>query len=165
MFLISNYPPCQCSNITLTRTMSSRARTAKRRLAAANRTFGAPSEADENMTPANVSSATAFSTRTLKENRLLPLTVICARLFAASFPSLSKDPLQWGPSEKWQVIVAGLKDVPYPILQSLYNDAQFLLPSLTHPRPGQRGASRLLVRIYSTVQIVFYVRPLHHFDQ
>jgi hypothetical protein len=110
--------------------MSDRARTAKRRRAAAHRTFGAPSEADENMTPANVPSATAFSTRTLKENRLLPLTVICARVFAASFPSMSKDPLQWDPSEKWKAIVAGLKNVPYPILQSLYTTLSSSCPHL-----------------------------------
>ncbi|KAI9460835.1 hypothetical protein BJY52DRAFT_1185679 [Lactarius psammicola] len=97
--------------------MSDRARVAKRRRVG---TIGAPSEADEVVTPVNLPSASAFSTRTVKDNRVLPLTVVCARVFAASFPRMSKDPRQWEPSKKWKVVAAGLKKLPDSIVQTLF---------------------------------------------
>ncbi|KAH9025850.1 hypothetical protein EDB85DRAFT_1981342 [Lactarius pseudohatsudake] len=97
--------------------MSDRARVAKRRRVG---TIGAPSEADEVVTPVNLPSATAFSTRTVKDNRVVPLTVVCARVFAASLPRLSKDPRQWEPSKKWRVVATGLKKLPDSIVQTLF---------------------------------------------
>ncbi|KAH9025060.1 hypothetical protein EDB84DRAFT_1564190 [Lactarius hengduanensis] len=97
--------------------MSDRARVAKRRRVG---TIGAPSEADEVVTPVNLPSATAFSTRTVKDNRVVPLTVVCARVFAASLPRLSKDPRQWEPSKKWRVVAAGLKKLPDSMVQTLF---------------------------------------------
>ena len=110
--------------------MSGRARAAKRRRTGAPRTIGAPSEADEIVTPVNLPSATAFSTRTLKENRVLPLSVVCARVFAASFPRMSKDPLQWDPSERWKAVVAALKNLPDPIVHSLFTMLNSSCPHL-----------------------------------
>lgn len=100
--------------------MSDRVRAAKRRRTRAPRTIGAPSEADEVVTPVNSPTATAFSTRSIKENRLLPLSVVCARVFVASFPRMSKDPRQWEPSERWKAVIAELKNLPDAIVQNLF---------------------------------------------
>ncbi len=127
---------------TLTLTMSDRARVAKRRRVG---TIGAPSEADEVVTPVNLPSATAFSTRTVKDNRVLPLTVVCARVFAASLPRLSKDSRQWEPSKKWKVVAAELKKLPDSIVQTL-----FTMPMIW----SKRYAHRPSIIVYSTVQIV-----------
>ncbi|KAH9064176.1 hypothetical protein EDB87DRAFT_1599655 [Lactarius vividus] len=97
--------------------MSDRARVAKRRRVG---TIGAPSEADQVVTPVNLPSATAFSTRTVKDNRVVPLTVVCARVFAASLPGLSRDSRQWEPSKKWRVVATGLKKLPDSIIQTLF---------------------------------------------
>jgi hypothetical protein len=110
--------------------MSDRARAAKRRRTGAPRTIGAPSEADEIVTPINLPTATAFSTRTLKENRPLPLSVICERVFVASFPRMSKDPRQWEPSEKWKAVIAMLKNLPDPIVQTLFTMLRSSCPHL-----------------------------------
>lgn len=101
--------------------MPDRARVAKRRRTGAPRTIGAPSEADQVVTPVNLPSATAFSTRTVKDDdRVLPLSMVCARVFAASFPSMSKDSRQWEPSKRWKVVAAGLKNLPDSIVQTLF---------------------------------------------
>ncbi|KAH9004405.1 hypothetical protein EDB86DRAFT_3072718 [Lactarius hatsudake] len=107
--------------------MSDRARVAKRRRVG---TIGAPSEADEVVTPVNLPSATAFSTRTVKDNRVVPLTVVCARVFAASLPRLSKDPRQWEPSKKWRGVAAGLKKLPDSIVQTLFTMLSSSCPHL-----------------------------------
>ncbi|KAH8988818.1 RNI-like protein, partial [Lactarius akahatsu] len=107
--------------------MSDRARVAKRRRVG---TIGAPSEADEVVTPVNLPSATAFSTRTVKDNHVVPLTVLCARVFAASLPGLSKDPRQWEPSKKWRVVAAGLKKLPDSIVQTLFTMLSSSCPHL-----------------------------------
>ncbi|KAH9082037.1 hypothetical protein EDB83DRAFT_2512840 [Lactarius deliciosus] len=107
--------------------MSDRARVAKRRRVG---TIGAPSEADEVVTPINLPSATAFSTRTVKDNHVVPLTVLCARVFAASLPRLSKDPRQWEPSKKWRVVAAGLKKLPDSIVQTLFTMLSSSCPHL-----------------------------------
>src|SRR6266702_5097508 len=112
---------------TLTLTMSDRARVAKRRRVG---TIGAPSEADEVVTPVNLPSATAFSTRTVKDNRVLPLTVVCARVFAASLPRLSKDSRHWDPSKKWKVVAAELKKLPDSIVQTLFTMLSSSCPHL-----------------------------------
>jgi hypothetical protein len=129
LFVISNHTCSEHSlqNKNLTRTMS---RAAKRRRSGAPRTFGAPSEADEIVNPVNVPSATAFSTRTIRENRLIPLSVICARVFAASFPRMSKDPRQWEPSKKWKAVGAELKNLPDPIVQTLFTTLSSSCPDL-----------------------------------
>ena len=113
----------QCRSVTLT--MS-----AKRRRTGAPRTIGAPSEADEIVTPVNLPSATAFSTRTVKDNRVLPLSVVCARVFAASFPRMSKDSRQWEPSKKWKVVAAELKNLPDSIVQILFTMLSSSCPHL-----------------------------------
>ena len=100
--------------------IADRVRVAKRRRTGAPRTIGAPSEADQVVTPVNSPSATAFSTRTIKDNHILPLSVICARVFAASFPRMSKDHRQWEPSKKWEVVAAELKNLPDSIVQTLF---------------------------------------------
>ncbi|KAI9445156.1 RNI-like protein [Lactarius indigo] len=113
--------------LVLTLTMSDRARVAKRRRVG---TIGAPSEADEVVTPINLPSATAFSIRTVKDNRVVPLTLVCARVFAASLPRLSKDPRQWEPSRKWKVVAAGLKKLPDSIVQTLFTMLSSSCPHL-----------------------------------
>ncbi len=110
--------------------MSGRGRVAKRRRTRAPRTFGAPSEADQIETPVNLPSASAFSTRTVKDNRLLSLTAICARVFVASFPRLSEDRRQWEPSERWQVCASELKNLPDPTVQSLFTMLNSSCPHL-----------------------------------
>ncbi|KAI0307845.1 hypothetical protein B0F90DRAFT_1677748 [Multifurca ochricompacta] len=83
--------------------------------------IGAPSEeADEIVTPVNLPSASAFSTRTLKRNHVLPLTAICARVFVANFPKLSKDSRQWEPTQAWRVVGARLKILPDSTIQTLF---------------------------------------------
>jgi hypothetical protein len=99
--------------------MSDRSRAAKR-----TRTdppqIGAPSEADNAITPINLPSSSAFSTRTIKSNHILPLTSICARLFVATFPKLSRDPRQWEPRKRWQTFGAQLKGLSDPTIQMLF---------------------------------------------
>ncbi|KAI0257514.1 hypothetical protein BJV78DRAFT_1116630 [Lactifluus subvellereus] len=85
--------------------------------------IGAPSEADKAITPFNLPSSSAFSTRTLKtnNNHVLPLATLCARLFVANFPKLSKDPRQWEPTKTWQVVVGPqLKSLPDSTTQTLF---------------------------------------------
>lgn len=82
--------------------------------------IGAPSEADEAITPVNLPSSSAFSTRTVKSNHILPLTSICARLFVANFPKLSRDTGQWEPRKQWRVVGAQLKSLPDYTIQTLF---------------------------------------------
>lgn len=104
-------------------------RAPKRRRTGASRTIGAPSEADEIATPVNLPTATAFSTRTI--NRLLPLSMVCARVFVAFFPRMSNDPRQWEPSEKWKAVFATqLKNLPDPIVQTLFTMLESSCPHL-----------------------------------
>lgn len=106
-------------------------RAPKRRRTGAPRTIGAPSEADEIVTPVNLPTATAFSTRTIKENHLLPLSVVCARVFVAFFPRMSKDHRQWEPSKKWEAVFAPkLKNLPDPIVQTLFTMLRSSCPHL-----------------------------------
>jgi len=99
--------------------MSDRSRAAKRRRTGFPQ-IGAPSEADTAITPVNLPSSSAFSTRTVKSNHVLPLTSICARLFVANFPKLSRDPRQWEPRKQWRVISAQLKSLPDYTVQTLF---------------------------------------------
>jgi len=82
--------------------------------------IGAPSEADKAITPVNLPSSSAYSTRTLKSTHVLPLTTICARVFVANFPKFSKDPRQWEPRKAWRVVDAQLKSLPDLTIQTLF---------------------------------------------
>lgn len=99
--------------------MPDRSRAAKRRRTGFPR-IGAPSEADTAITPVNLPSSSAFSTRTVKSNHVLPLTSICARLFVDNFPKLSRDPRQWEPRKRWQVIGAQLQSLSDYTVQMLF---------------------------------------------
>ncbi|KAI9455849.1 hypothetical protein F5148DRAFT_1324597 [Russula earlei] len=82
--------------------------------------IGAPSEADKAITPVNLPSSSAFSSRTVRSNHVLPLTVICARLFVASFPKFSRDTRQWEPRKGWKAIGTQLKSLPDSTIQTLF---------------------------------------------
>jgi hypothetical protein len=99
--------------------MSDRSRAAKRRRTGPPQ-IGAPSEADKPINPVNLPSSSAFSIRTIKSNHVLPLTSICARIFIANFPKLSRDPRQWEPRKRWQVVGAQLKSLPDSTIQTLF---------------------------------------------
>jgi hypothetical protein len=99
--------------------MSARSRAAKRRRTGPPQ-IGAPSEADNAITPINLPSSSAFSTRTVKSNHILSLTSICTRHFVSTFPKLSRDPRQWEPRKQWQVFGAQLKRLPDSTIQTLF---------------------------------------------
>ena len=99
--------------------MPDRSQSAKRRRTGFPQ-IGAPSEVDDAITPVNLPSSSAFSTRTVKSNHVLPLTSICARVFVASFPKLSRDTRQWEPRKQWRVIGAQLKSLPDYTIQTLF---------------------------------------------
>ncbi|KAF8507065.1 hypothetical protein F5888DRAFT_1647422 [Russula emetica] len=82
--------------------------------------IGAPSDADKAITPVNLPSSSAFTTRTIRSNHILPLTALSARLFVASFPTFSRDPHQWEPRKSWRRIAAQLKSIPDSTIQSLF---------------------------------------------
>jgi hypothetical protein len=82
--------------------------------------IGAPSEADKVVTPVNLPSSSAFSTRTVKSSYVLPLTTLCARRFAANFPKLSKDPRQWDPTKEWRVVCRQLESLPDSTIQTIF---------------------------------------------
>lgn len=99
--------------------MSDRSRAAKRRRNALSQ-IGAPSEADTAITPVNLPSSSAFSTRTVKTDHVLSLTAFCARLFVAKFPEFSRDSRQWEPRKEWRAIGAQLKSLPDTTIQTLF---------------------------------------------
>ena len=82
--------------------------------------IGAPSEADNAITPVNLPSSSAFSTRIIRSNHVLPLTALCARAFVANFFKFSRDPRQWEPTKVWQTIGAQLERLPDSRIQSLF---------------------------------------------
>jgi hypothetical protein len=100
--------------------MSGRTKTAKRRRTGPPQ-IGAPSEADNVITPVNLPSSSAFCTRTaVKTSYVLSLTTLCARLFVANFPKLSKDPRQWEPTKEWRVVGPQLKSLPDSTIQTIF---------------------------------------------
>jgi hypothetical protein len=99
--------------------MSDRLRAAKRRRTGPPQ-IGAPSEADKAITPANLPSSSAYSTRTVKSSPVLPLIAICARVFVANFPKFSKDPRQWEPRKAWRAVSVQLKSLPDSTIQTLF---------------------------------------------
>ncbi|KAI0001984.1 hypothetical protein BJV77DRAFT_970588 [Russula vinacea] len=82
--------------------------------------IGAPSEADDAITPVNLPSSSAFSTRIIRSDHVLPLTALCARVFVANFFKFSRDPRQWEPTKAWQIIGARLERLPDSRIQSLF---------------------------------------------
>lgn len=82
--------------------------------------IGAPSDADKAITPVNLPSSSAFSTRTVRSDHILPLTVLAARLFVARFPTFSRDSQQWVPRKSWRRIATQLKRTPDSTIQSLF---------------------------------------------
>jgi hypothetical protein len=92
--------------------------------------IGAPSEADTAITPVNLPSSSAFSTRTVKSNHVQSLTSICARRFVANFPKLSRDPRQWEPRKQWRVIGAQLTSLPDYTVQMLFTMLSSSCPHL-----------------------------------
>jgi hypothetical protein len=92
--------------------------------------IGEPSEADEVITPVNLPSSSAFSTRTVKSNHVLPLTTICARVFVADFPTFSRDHRHWEPRKVWRVIGAQLQLLPDPTIQLLFSMLSSSCPHL-----------------------------------
>ncbi|KAI0274686.1 hypothetical protein BC834DRAFT_849205 [Gloeopeniophorella convolvens] len=96
-----------------------------------NPQIGAPSEADKAITPVNLPSSSAYSTRTVKPHHVQPLTTICARVFVASFPAFSKDPRQWDPRRKqWARAAAWLRALPDATVQTLFGMLSAACPHL-----------------------------------
>jgi hypothetical protein len=131
--------------------------------------IGAPSEADNAITPVNLPSSSAFSTRTVRSNHVLPLTSICARLFVASFPTFSRDPRQWEPRKAWRRIDAQLKRLPDATIQSLFSMLSSSCPHLlSHDLVKEvRIVGRVNMRecyILSHYK-VFSAWPFYHFDK
>ena len=99
--------------------MSGRTKATKRRRTGPHQ-IGAPSEADVVITPVNLPSSSAFSTRTVKSNHVLPLTTLCTRQFVANFPKFFKDPRQLEPTKEWPVVGSQLKSLPDNTIQTIF---------------------------------------------
>jgi hypothetical protein len=147
--------------------MPDHSRTSKRRRTEPQ--IGAPSDADKAITPVNLPSSSAFSTRTVRSNHVLPLTALSARLFVASFPTFSRDPRQWEPRKSWQRIAAQLKGIPDSTIQSLFAMLSSSCPHLlSHDLVKE-------VRMVNQVNIcehdisshykAFSAGPIYHFDK
>lgn len=152
--------------------MSGRTKAAKRRRTGPPQ-IGAPSEADKAITPSNLPSSSAFSTRTLKNNHFLPLTTLCARVFVANFPKLSKDPRQWEPTKTWRVVLGPrLKRLPDSTIQTLFAMLRSSCPHLLSHELVKEVRLSGFCKTYVTQSLhvvfvvykVFLARSLYHFD-
>ena len=92
--------------------------------------IGAPSEADDAITPVNLPSSSAFSTRIARSNHVLPLTAICSRVFVDNFPTFSRDPRQWEPRKVWGMVGAQLERLPDSTMQVLFAMLSASCPNL-----------------------------------
>jgi hypothetical protein len=144
--------------------MSGRTKATKRRRNGPPQ-IGAPSEADVVITPVNLPSSSAFSTRTVKSNHVLPLTTLCMRQFVANFPRFSKDPRQWEPTEEWRVIGSQLKSLPdnmiHIIFAMLGSSCPHLLSSELVKEVRRRGFCNSMPHV---VFQVFLAQSFRHLD-
>jgi hypothetical protein len=131
--------------------------------------IGAPSDADKAITPVNLPSPSAFSTRTVRTDHILPLTALSARLFVASFPMFSGDPQRWEPRKSWRRIAAQLKRIPDSTIQSLFAMLSSSCPHmLSHDLVKEvRMVNRVNIceRDISSHYKVFSAWPIYHVDK
>ena len=148
--------------------MPDRSRASKRRRTGPPQ-IGAPSNADKAITPVNLPSSSAFSTRTVRSNHIVPLTALCARLFVASFPTFSKDPRQWEPRKSWRRIAAQLKRIPDSTIQSLFAMLSSSCPHLLSHELVKEvcvvDQVNICERNTSCYYKVFSAWPIYHLDK
>jgi len=148
--------------------MPDHSRASKRRRAGLPQ-IGAPSDADNAITPVNMPSSSAFSTRTVRSNHVLSLTTLSARRFVANFPTFSRDPHQWEPRKSWRRIAAQLKRIPDSTIQSLFAMLSSSCPHLlSHDLVKEvRMVDRVNIceRDISSHYKVFSAWPIYHFDK
>ncbi|TFY56405.1 hypothetical protein EVG20_g8934 [Dentipellis fragilis] len=97
--------------------------------------FGAASEADTQATPVNVPTSSAFSVREPPlhaEDGIPSLSTLCARVFVANFPSLSRSRNAWEPRdpEQWQRIGDWLRMLPDDMIPKIFAMLRSSCPSL-----------------------------------
>lgn len=131
--------------------------------------IGAPSDADKAITPVNLPSSSALSTRTVRSDHILTLTTLSARLFVASLPMFSRDPHQWEPRKSWRRIAAQLKRIPDSTIQSLFAMLSSSCPHmLSHDLVKEvRMVNQVNIceRDISSRYKVFSAWPIYHFDK